>query len=93
MRRRQRSADTIAIVLSLVTSVLTQTCPGDWLVRPVTEAVAVERSSDGKEVALCNGLILLGRQNIFDGTWWKTPSMVGLPNNTSSTASIMLRFP
>jgi len=57
MLRRQKSTYTVAIMLSLVTSVLAQRCNGDWLVQPVTEAVSVQRSADDKDVVLCNGLI------------------------------------
>jgi len=51
------SAHTIAIMLSFVTSAFVQKCSGDWLVRPVTEPVTVERGADGKDLVLRNGLI------------------------------------
>lgn len=44
-------------MFSLVTLVLAQTCQGDWLVRPMTERATAERSADGKEIVLANGLI------------------------------------
>ncbi len=57
MRGRQRSAYAVAIMFSFVASALVQRCNGDWLVQPVTERVTVERSADGKDVVLGNGLI------------------------------------
>jgi hypothetical protein len=53
----QMSAQTIAIALSLVTLALAQKCSADWLVQPVAEPVTVERSADGKDIVLDNGLI------------------------------------
>jgi hypothetical protein len=55
MQRRQKSPCTAAIVFSLVA--LAQICQGDWLVQPVTEGVTAERSADGREIVLGNGLI------------------------------------
>jgi len=51
------SAQTIAIALSLVTLALAQKCSADWLVQPGAGPVTVERSADGKDIVLDNGLI------------------------------------
>ncbi|MCX5644248.1 MAG: alpha-galactosidase [Phycisphaerae bacterium] len=51
------SARAIAILFSLITWTFVQNCSGDWLVQPVTEPVTVERSADGRDLVLGNGLI------------------------------------
>ena len=51
------SGHTIVVMLSLVTSAFAQKCSADWLVQPVTEPVTVERSANGKDIVLRNGLI------------------------------------
>lgn len=51
------SAHAIAIVFSLTAWTFAQDCSGDWLVQPVTQPVTVERSADGKDIILGNGLI------------------------------------
>jgi len=57
MSRGRMSTHAITIIFSLITSTFAQDCSGDWLLQPVTEPVTVERSADGKDLVLGNGLI------------------------------------
>lgn len=57
MRTRHKDIGTPAIMFALIVSLGAQKSRADWLVQPWTQPVKVEKSEEGKDLALGNGLI------------------------------------